>query len=352
MKRLTTLLTVVLLVLGLGSTQVVAKPKPRPVNVMTRNLYLGADLNPAIEADSIPALLAATASIWTTVQATNFPERAEALAREIADADPHLIGLQEAAVWYSGAFADPADATTVEYDFLELLTDALDDIGHPYDVVGVQDEADLEAPAGAPYFRDYRLVQRDAILVKAGANAELTNLQMGHFANNLEVPTAGDTTYIVTRGWLSVDAVVNKRAFRFVNTHLEAFHPLVRVAQAAELLAGPIGSAPGPVVLVGDLNTGPELPEPVNELAFGVLTGGGMVDAWATVYPDDPGYTSGFSELLDDPYDTLEHRVDHVMVTEGVDIYRIKIYGTDGDNRTSGGLWPSDHAGVKAAVAP
>lgn len=77
-----------------------------------------------------------------------------------------------------------------------------------------------------------------------------------------------------------------------------------------------------------------------------------MVDGWATLYPDDPGYTSGYSETLDDPDDTLEHRVDHVMVTAGVDVYRVKIYGTDGDNRTTGGLWPSDHAGVKAAVAP
>jgi endonuclease/exonuclease/phosphatase family metal-dependent hydrolase len=352
MKRLTTLITVLLLVLGLGSTQVVAKPKPRPVNVMTRNLYLGADLTPAIAAASIPELLAATSSIWTTVQATDFPQRAEALAREIADADPHMIGLQEAAVWFSGDFGSPAQATTVEYDFLDLLTDALEDIGHPYDIAGVQDEADLEATAGAPYYRDFRLLQRDAILVKASAGVQLTNLQQANFVNNLVIPTGTGAEYAVTRGWLSVDAVVNKRAFRFVNTHLEAFSWYHRMLQAGELLAGPVATAPGPVVLVGDLNSGPDLPDDLDELAFGVLTGGGMVDSWAALYPDDPGYTSGYSETLDDPDDMLEHRIDHVMVSSGVDVYRMKIYGTDGDLRTSGGLWPSDHAGVKAAVAP
>jgi hypothetical protein len=31
---------------------------------------------------------------------------------------------------------------------------------------------------------------------------------------------------------------------------------------------------------------------------------------------------------------------------------RARIYGTDPDNRTPSGLWPSDHAGLSATVAP
>ena len=352
------MLVVALLVAAMLSGTAVAAPgAPRPVKVMTRNLYLGADLAPAIEATSIPEAIAAGAHIWSVVQQTNFPERAVALAREIADADPALIGLQEAAIWYSGTFGSPAQATTVEYDFIEILLDELAAVGAPYNLVRVQSEADLEASAGSPYFRDFRLVQRDAILVKAsmGDAAVLTNATSGNFATTLVIPTiAGPMS--VLRGWTAVDAVVNKRAFRFVNTHLEAFHPLIRLGQAQELIAptGPIGSATVDVILVGDLNTGPELPEPANRLAFFALTGFGLVDTWAVAHPGDPGYTSGFSELLDDPtiVGALEHRVDHVMTLGSVGISRSKIYGIDEDNRTVTGMWPSDHAGVMATLTP
>ena len=40
--------------------------------------------------------------------------------------------------------------------------------GSVYDVVREQQELDLEAPAGAPYFRDIRLTSRDVILAKRG----------------------------------------------------------------------------------------------------------------------------------------------------------------------------------------
>ena len=331
---------------------------PRPVKVMTRNLYLGANLNPAIRATSIPALIAAAAHIYSVVQQTDFPERAKALAREIADADPVLLGLQEAAVWYSGPFNNPSPATTVEYDFIASLRQELTAIGAPYDVVRIQPEADIEVPAGAPHVRDIRLLQQDAILVKAGLGDEvhLTNAQSANYESKLVIPTGLGQRFMVNRGWLSVDAVVNRRAFRFVNTHLEAFDPIIRLQQAEELIAsdGPIGSAAGPVILVGDLNTGPDLPVEANEWAFWALVAYGLVDTWELAHPGDPGCTSGFNELLTDPTaeGALEHRVDHVMTTAGVGVLASRIYGIDPDNRTSSGLWPSDHAGVAATLAP
>ena len=332
-----------------------ASPKSRPVKVMTRNLYLGADLTPAITASTIPQGLAAGSQIFSTVQRTNFPERAVALAREIADADPVLLGLQEVAMWYSGPFNDPAPATTVEYDFLQILQQELAAVGAPYDVVRAQDEADIEGPAGAPYFRDFRLVQRDVIMVRAGEGdaVSLHNAQSANFTSTLVLTTGTGQQIPVKRGWTSVEATVNKRSFRFVNTHLEAFHPLIRLQQAQELIAtGPVGSAPGDVILVGDLNTGPELPVPANRLAFQALLAAGLVDTWLAVHPGDPGFTSGYDELLLDPPGTLEHRVDHVMVRGSVGIVRSRIYGTDPANRTPSGMWPSDHAGVMATLTP
>ena len=350
------LCAVALFVTGLAASAEAANP--RPVKVMTRNLYLGADLNPAITATTVPEFLAANAHIFSVVQQTNFPERAVALAREIADADPTLIGLQEVAIWYSGAFNDPTPATTVEYDFLASLQEELVRVGAPYDVVRVQAEADIEGPAGAPHFKDFRLVQRDVILVKAGQGDEvkLTNDQSGNFDSTLVLTTGTGQQIPVKRGWVSVDATVNRRTFRFVNTHLEAFHPLIRLEQAQELIAptGPIGgSAEDDVILVGDINSGPELPVPANRLAFLALVDFGLTDTWAVANPGDPGFTAGFGELLDDPLETaLEHRVDHVMTLGDIGVVRSRIYGTDPDNRTATGMWPSDHAGVVATLTP
>ncbi len=346
-----------LVAVGLGGSPTDGQ-SPRPVKVMTRNLYLGANLDPTIRASTTPELRAATAHIFSVVHQTNFPERAKALAREIADADPVLLGLQEAATWYTGLLADPDPATAVVYDFVAILRQELAAVGAPYDVVRVQPEADIEAPAGAPYFQDVRLVQHDAILVKAGLGDEvvLGGQQSRHFASKLVLTTGLGQRIEVDRGWLSVDAVVNRRAFRFVNTHLEAFHPIIRLRQAQELIApdGPGGSPTGAVILVGDLNSGPDLPVPSNRLAFAALVGHGLVDTWAEVHPGDPGYTAGFNELLTDPSaeGALEHRGDHVLASEGVGIVTSRLYGTDPDNRTASGLWPSDHAGVAAALTP
>ena len=351
------LLTVALATLGLAARPADAGG-PRPVKVMTRNLYLGANLDPAIRATSVPALLGATAHIFSVVQQTDFPQRAKALAREIADADPVLLGLQEAAAWYSGPLGDPAPAGTVEYDFVAILQRELTAVGSPYDLVRAQDEADIETPAGFPYFRDVRLVQRDAILVKQGVDDEvtLTNPQSANFANRLVLSTGMGQQFVVNRGWVSVDATVNRRSFRFVNTHLEAFHWYYRLLQAQELISatGPVGSAPGGVILVGDLNSGPELPVEENRRAYWALVSFGLIDTWAVANPGHPGLTAGFNELLTDASAeaALEHRVDHVMASPSVGVVKSRIYGTDADNRTDAGLWPSDHAGVAATLTP
>jgi endonuclease/exonuclease/phosphatase family metal-dependent hydrolase len=319
---------------------------------MTRNLYLGADLTPAIAAKNVSELEAATAGIFSELQYTDFPERAKVLAREIVDAAPILIGLQEAPIWFSGPLLDPAAATHVEYDFIEILRTELAAAGAPYDVVKVQPESDIEAPAGAPYFRDIRLLDRDAILVRAGLGDEvrLSNARSGSFLTLLPIPAAG-RLFVSRRGWVSVDAVVNGRSFRFVNTHLEAFQPLVRAAQAVELLAGPILAAvPGKVVLAGDLNSGPDLPAIQDRLAFGLLTSFGLMDTWAVVHPGDEGYTYGFGPRLDEP--SLENRIDHVMTLGDVAVTGSSVTGTDPGNKTPSGLWPSDHAGVVATLEP
>lgn len=320
------------------------------VSVMTRNLYLGADLGPAITAPTLPQFLAATSDIWTHVQLVSFPDRARAIANEIEQHKPDLVGLQEVALWRTGLFGDPAPATTIQYDYLDLLLDELKAHGEVYEVAVAQQQADLEAPTGAPYFQDTRLTIRDVILVRSDANVGLSNATSANFATNLAIPVAATgTIFVSTRGWTSVDVEVKGHTFRFVNTHLEAFHAGIRLVQAQELLAGPL-AVDGDAVLVGDINSGPELPVPENRLAYFALVAGGMVDTWPILHPGDPGYTSGLGDDLTEPADSVEHRIDMVMFAGDVKPIKSRLFGNDPRNRTPDGRWPSDHLGHVATL--
>jgi hypothetical protein len=77
----------------------------RELTVMTRNLYLGADLDPVVAAASTgnpSALIQAVSATWANVVATSFPERAKVLADEIEGSEPLLVGLQEVSLYRTG----------------------------------------------------------------------------------------------------------------------------------------------------------------------------------------------------------------------------------------------------------
>ena len=86
---------------GLADAKV-QKSKGSIVNVMTRNLYLGADLGPALASKSNAEFFEANGGIVRQVEATNFPVRAKGLAKEILENEPDLVGLQEVALWREG----------------------------------------------------------------------------------------------------------------------------------------------------------------------------------------------------------------------------------------------------------
>ena len=74
---------------------------------MTRNLYLGADLSPAIAAGTPEQLVTANGIIFRQVLDNNFPLRAEGLADEILQTKPDLVGLQEVALWQTTPISPP-----------------------------------------------------------------------------------------------------------------------------------------------------------------------------------------------------------------------------------------------------
>lgn len=356
----------------------------KPLSVMTRNLYLGADINrPVIAAataqaegkgplEVVSALANATHYTRGIVDQTDFRVRSRLLAGEIARTEPDLVGMQEVALWRSGPLElDPAhlaspDATHVDYDFLQLLLDALAAKGVDYKPVEIAQRADVEAPsftgsladgtADLAHGEDVRLTMRDVILMRVGGN-DLRVLDKGDatYSTNLQVTIAGKTMNF-DRGYNWVDVRNGSQRLRFVNTHTEAFSSAIALAQVTQLSAQ--ATAPDmPTVLVCDCNSDPldssfNNPQKVPHKApYDALVAAGFKDMWLTFAPADQGWTSGLSETVNDPDASgFNHRIDMVMVHDpGAAPFadRGEVTGTSVTDRDpTTGLWPSDHGGV------
>jgi endonuclease/exonuclease/phosphatase family metal-dependent hydrolase len=337
--------------------------KGHVVGTMTRNLYLGADLTPAILAPTPEAFVAANGKILREVTANDFPVRAKGLAGEILQAKPDLVGLQEVALWRTApvdfeVLAKGPSATTVRYDYLQELLAQLNKGKPQYEVVVSQNEFDLEAPADedgnpatGPLGADIngRLTMRDVILARRGAGVHTENAQSANFVTNLVVPVAG-VPVTVKRGWTATDARVRGSGwFRFVNTHLEAFQPLIRAAQAGELVA-PGGPATSelPVVLLGDLNSDDDTVEGADRLAYEALLAAGMVER-STAKPLSCCLNSSLLAVGKGGSEAdFDHQVDHIMTRdpEEVTLQSSSVSGIQPVN----GFWSSDHAGVVSVL--
>jgi endonuclease/exonuclease/phosphatase family metal-dependent hydrolase len=355
--------TLILAALFLGSFALIAaaaaQARDPKVNVVTRNLYLGADLTGATQASSFAELVDEAGVILNQVDANEFQTRAKGLGAEIRKKDPDLVGLQEVALWRQrpcNLNVFPPQATNVRYDFLELLLNRLDSGQDRYSAVISQPEFDFEAPADTDQSDatgsflgceiNGRLTMRDVILKRRGADVETRNARGGHFENQLVLNVAG-IPIEVTRGWTRVNSRVGEGPrFRFVNTHLEAFDDgTLREQQAMELFAqGGPATGPKPVILLGDLNSDDDTVFGKDRLAYQALLDAGFRERST----DDPLSCCLNSPLLavgqgGDVAD-FDHQVDHVMTDtpNRIKLLTSSVTGLQPVN----GFWSSDHAGV------
>ena len=357
-----------------------ARASAPALKVMTRNLYLGTDINRPIAAvqgkttpqEILDALGNATDEARDIVDKTDFGTRSRLLAKEIAAKQPDLVGLQEVAMWRSGPFeplmATTLNAETVDYDYLKMLLAALRAEGVRYQAVSVNWLADVEAPAfegtladptTLKNMRDVRMTMRDVILKRVGSGIKILKHREKRYAHNLEVTIAGKTLNF-GRGYQWVDAQRGDQKFRFINTHLEAFSSDIAYKQAQQLLAGP-GDANKTTIIVCDCNS-----DPLNgsvKTALGdtqphwapywlITSQGGFHDTWLQWKQPQYGWTSGLSELVDDETAAgFDHRIDMVFARTA-DGNRLRVVGGAVTGNTvaakdpATGLWPSDHAGV------
>jgi endonuclease/exonuclease/phosphatase family metal-dependent hydrolase len=321
---------------------------PKILRVLTRNLFIGADLMPAYRAlaapDGLATLPAIVAQLFNpgeppgVVQRTDFAARAAGLADEIEAAAPDLIGLQEAAQWRTD--------DTVASDHLDLLEAELARRGLRYRRVAAAVNGDVALPSAAGF--NVGLRDREAILARDDEEVLTANVQTAAFVNTLPIVTPNGT-FALARGWMSVDATVRGTQVRLISTHLEVSRPpaaaAAQLAQAGELLAGPADTSL-PVVMLGDFNSRPDAP------TYAALRAAGFDDAWTRANPsDDAGFTCCHRAGLADPADTLRSRIDLILTRGAITATEAFLVGhRPADMRA--GLWPSDHAGVVATLEP
>jgi len=334
-----------------GSTR---RGDARVLTVLTRNLYFGADLQPIFQATSFLDLLTRVATAFAVVRATNFPERAKAIADEIAATDAHLVGLQEVALWRTGTPVDPArwapgtPAETVEYDFLAILLDELAARGKAYAVVAKVENIDAQAPGvtNTGMVQDVRLTDHDVMLARTDLPKNVFKVggaASGNFTAKVTSSLLG-MPLETKSGWTRVDVHLHGKAVRVVETHLEPFDLGIQEQQRAELVRGPL-RASLPTVLVGDLNS----PAPDGS-TYQKMLDEGFADAWVATNGDDPGFTWGHAADLRNPEPTLTVRIDYVLTRGGITASSANRVGHEPEDRTPSGLWPSDHAGVWAVL--
>lgn len=356
-----------------ATTAAAGRPDSAPPRALTDvasyNLYLGADLTPLFQASDYLDLVDRASDVYAAMEATDFPQRAEAIADLIAKERPDLVGLQEVAWWATapGNAAGPTAPFTTTYDFLELLLDALARRGVPYEGVATNENFTGTLPialGGAPpVFPGSTWAQftdRDVIIARTGLPERHLNVDLGsaveaNFSTQLSIPSGvpGVPDFEVPRGWSSIDVTVKGVPFTFINTHLEAFGgDAVRNLQAIEL-ADVVSAAAYPVVLVGDINSRPPGCSS-NTVAFETLLEAGLVEVWPAVYPRDAcgGYTSGQDADVRNAVSTLDHRIDVVMFDPTTfSAIRTEVIGEEQRDRTElDNLWPSDHAGSIATL--
>ena len=333
---------------------------PGPVTAMTRNIYVGGDVDlllGATDPNQIPVLVA---QVFQQVQATNFPERAVSLAHEIAWTQPQVVGLQEVSLI---RYQSPGDAvsggttpaTDTLYNYLGIFMRALRANGLHYKVAGMVQDTDIELPMlvslDPQKFDDVRLTDFDVILVRQ--DVKVSNVVAKNYETKLVIPGTG---FEILRGFVAAKAKIGNQKYQVVNTHLEpASDPAIlpiQLAQAQELLTF-LQPEKLPVIITGDFNS----IAPDGE-TYKLVLSQGYTDIWTENWlkHDPNGYTYGNEYDLLNPVANFYERIDFIFVRNESRFFSKPVIGpvfaivvgNEQFNRTPSGLWPSDHGGVVA----
>lgn len=327
-------------------------PDPLAVSVMTRNAYVGADVDAVIAAlgtedqdDDFAALMLAIG----TLGATDFPTRAQAFADEIAEARPHVVGFAEISLIDIDLTPLGIDVDFT-LDFLPIIQTALAQRGLNYALGAQVENIDVSVAGGLVHLVDYDVVLYDAERVR------WQTLWADNFTNNIPADML-PPGLVLKRGWIWGRAKIGANTIDIVSTHPESggdgdpTHLLsqLRAGQALEIVAALEGVSP--VILMGDLNDQPGSP------LYQVLTGASFTDIWTALRPGEAGNTCCHEYDLSNTTANFTKRIDYIfargMQRPGGDYPKsfLALVGDDPADRVTGPaypIWPSDHAGIVA----
>jgi endonuclease/exonuclease/phosphatase family metal-dependent hydrolase len=332
------------------------------LSVMSQNLYLGADLFPAVEAAQVGTneFLAAAAKVYQQAMASDFPTRADAFAKTVKKRKPDIIGLQEVTSWIA-ARKDPSSGPALQnQDFLAIVKKAFKANGLKYKVVGTSRNAsigpfpyvDPSVNCAAPtsilpteWPCSIQMQDRDVLLVNTKTKAlKVTkkSVKSGLFSKQQTFSVAGQTISFA-RGYVFADMTYKGATFRMANTHLEVggVSEGIQNAQAKQFVKK-VRKGATSVIAVGDFNT--DAYGAYSPSSYRTLTGY-FRDAW-NVKRDGQGLSCCQNAELSNPVSENDIRIDLVLIRGKVNSKRSMVTNVTPFRATPVPLWESDHAGV------
>lgn len=277
MKRFTALL-IALIVLPLPQ---VAAQEPYQLTVMSRNLYLGADVGVALEL--IPDFPAAAQFMWDQVRETDFSKRVIKLANEAVREQPDLIGIQEATIWYckKNLWSKKVEV----FNFLDQYIEETKNQGTPYVLAsygGVSAFNPGYSISAIPYLTKVTdpnifpslfgsneaacgFTIGDAILVREDRASNIRQVGNTEYDASYSIVPTIMTIY---RGYTWVDYQVADSIVRVISTHLESIWDedvIPNSALQAEQLVLDLADSKMPLIVIGDFNADPRDPRPIGD---------------------------------------------------------------------------------------
>ena len=352
-----------------------AQAAEKPVTVMSRNLYLGADVGVALEL--IPDFSAAAQFMWSQVSATDFSKRAPVLAQEVIDNGADIVGLQEATHWYCKK--NLWSKKVVVFDFTKEFLAATKAAGSEYVLVSKDGVEALNIGYSIPAIPYLTMVEDpksfqplfgsdkaacgfeigDALIIKKSLASKVIQVGNTEYEASYSIVPKLMTIY---RGYTWADIDYNGSIVRVVTTHLESLWDSGKVpnaAKQAEQLVEDLKKTSTPLIVMGDFNSDPRdprtnasenpggQPESSKECpagsdkcnAYKIMIGAGFIDAGPDSL-DPKNYTWGMSALLAGPDLTrykaaikqgnqygFTDRLDYIFTKNNVKVQSVKIIG-------------------------
>jgi len=341
--------------------------------VYTQNLFLGGDTGPLFSLDfsdpgAIGEVIAATSAFYQEMLASNIPERVTEFVNEIDERRPDVVALQEAVGYATGLL----NLATFQFtptapgpDLLDAVMKEIKARDLPYEIAVIQPTTAIALPIGPPGadFVAPGLGVQDRVVMLRHKDLEPVSTDKGVYTARLPLGPAD-----VLRGWVRLSVERDGTPYHFVATHLETqgpgpTHPIrmVHDGQALELENVVLAGLEGHTVLMGDLNSdaAADPSAPSYTETYGKLVAAGFTDIWdvAPRRRSETGVTCCQADG-DEPR-VADQRIDFVLFRPAIPSedsgnhrgwFRAEVLGNQDADRTTSGLWPSDHAGIAASI--